>query len=138
MKKTLLMLLHFAFTCVQAQINAPIAVSSAFSKKFPDARHVKWGKESAKEFEAEFEMKGRKLSANFDLQGNWKETETEIDVIDLPGTIARSIAAKYPGAVISAANKIEKAGGKIFYEANLKLKGKKIEVELLADGRFVN
>ena len=77
------------------------------------------------------------MSANFDLRGNWKETETEIDVVDLPGVIARSIAAKYPGAVISAANKIEKAGGKILYEAEIKLKGKKMEVELFADGRFL-
>ena len=137
MKTTfLLSWLTIAFV-VNAQTKAPTVVINAFSKKFPDARHVKWGKESAKEFEAEFELKGRKMSANFDLLGNWKETETEIDVVDLPGVIARSIAAKYPGAVISAANKIEKAAGKLFYEADIKLKGKKMEVELFADGRFV-
>jgi hypothetical protein len=77
------------------------------------------------------------MSANFDLQGNWKETEMEIDVIDLPAAIARSIAAKYPGAIIFGADKIEKADGKIIYEAGIKMKGKKMEVELLGDGKFV-
>jgi len=137
MKKILLMLLLCASTIAQAQTKAPVAVTTAFSKKFPDARHVKWGKENTKEFEAEFELKGRKMSANFDLQGNWKETETEIDIVDLPAVVTRSIAEKYPGAIISTANKIEKAGGKIFYEAEIKVKGKKMEVELLGDGRFV-
>lgn len=137
MKKILLILLLFASASGEAKTKVPVVVANAFSKKFPDARHVKWGKENAKEFEAEFELKGRKMSANFDLQGNWKETETEIDVVDLPGAIARSIAEKCPGAIISAANKIEKAGGKIFYEADIKLKEKKMEVELFVDGRFV-
>lgn len=122
---------------IQAQIKVPTAVATAFKKKFADATHVKWGKENAKEFEAEFELKSRKMSANFDLQGNWKETETEIDVVDLPAVIARSIAAKYPGTVILGADKIEKWDGKTIYEAGIKIKGKKKEVELFADGKFV-
>jgi len=137
MKIILIVMLLIADQAMYAQLRVPATVSIAFAKKFPDATHVKWGKENAREFEAEFELKGRKMSANFDFQGNCKETETEIDVVDLPAAIARSIAAKYPGAVISAANKIEKARGKIFYEADLKIKGKKMEVELLADGRFL-
>lgn len=137
MKETLLILLLFACTLAQAQIKAPDAVTAAFSKKFPDARHVKWGKENAKEFEAGFELKGRKMSANFDLQGNWKETEMEIDVIDLPAAVVKSIHSKYPDAVISGADRTEKADGKIIYEAGIKMKGKKMEVELFGDGRFV-
>ena len=137
MIRTLLMPLLFACTLAQAQTKAPVAATTTFSKKFPDARHVKWGKGNAREYEAEFELKGRKMSANFDLQGNWKETETEIDVVDLPVAVAKSIAAKYPGAVISAADRTEKADGKIIYGADIKMKGGKMEVELYGDGRFV-
>jgi len=136
MKIMLIVMLLIADKAMYAQLRVPSTVNVAFSKKFPDATHVKWGKENAKEYEAEFELKGRKMSANFDLQGNWKETEAEIDIVDLPAVVARSIAAKYPGAVISTANKIEKAGGKMFYESAIKMKGKKMEVELFADGKF--
>ncbi len=137
MKNAFLLLLIFAHICAQGQINPPIAVSNAFSKKFPDGRHVKWEKENAKLYEAVFELKGRKMSANFDMQGNWKETESEIDIIDLPGVVARSIAEKYRGAVISAANKIERPGSRIIYEADITMKGEKMEIELFADGKWV-
>jgi len=129
--------LLFACTLAQTQTKPPVAVTTAFSKKFADASHVKWVKENAKEFQAGFELKGRKMSANFDLVGSWKETETEIDNVDLPGAVARSIAVKFPGAVILSANKIEKSDGKIIYAANLDVQGKKTEAELFADGRFV-
>jgi hypothetical protein len=77
------------------------------------------------------------MSANFDLVGSWKETKTEIDVVDLPAVVARSIAIKYPGAVILSADKIDKSDGKIIYVANLEVKSKKIEAQVFADGRFV-
>jgi putative PepSY-like beta-lactamase-inhibitor len=137
MKKIFIAPLLIAVIAVHAQTKAPPLVIAAFEKKFADATHVKWGKENAKEYEAGFELKGTKMYANYDLQGNWKETETEIAVTDLPEAVAKSISAKYPGAVISGAGKIEKADGKIIYEADIKMKGKKIEVELSGDGKFV-
>ena len=42
----------------------------------PAATDVKWGKESAKEYEAEFRLNGNNVSANFGSDGAWVETET--------------------------------------------------------------
>jgi uncharacterized membrane protein YkoI len=137
MKNIFTLSLLIAVIGAQAQTKAPAVVTAAFEKKFAGATHVKWGKENAKEYEAEFELKGTKMSANYDLQGNWKETEAEILVKDLPEAVVRAISAKYPGAVISGADKIEKADGKIIYEADIKMNGKKKEIELFADGEFV-
>lgn len=137
MKKIFLASLLISGLILHAQTKAPIAVTTAFSKQFPDAMNVKWGKENEKEYEAEFQLKGTKMSANYDLQGNWKETEIEIAIKDLPEAVVKSINAKYPSAVISSADKIEKPNGKIIYEADIKMNGKKKEVELWADGKFV-
>ena len=43
----------------------PKVVKDAFDKKFPNATKVTWGKEAAKEWEAEFTFEGSKISANF-------------------------------------------------------------------------
>lgn len=137
MRKIFITQLLFVGLYMHAQTKVSLAISNAFSKKFPDAQNVKWGKENAKEYEAEFTLKGIKTSANYDLLGNWKETETEIAVKDLPETILKSIQLKFPSAIISSATKIEKADGKNIYEADLKVSGKKKEVELWEDGRFV-
>ncbi len=106
-EKIFILLLFIASIAVNAQTKAPVAVATAFAKQFPDATNVKWGKENAKEYEANFLLKGMKMSANYDLQGNWKETETEIAVKDLPEAVMKSIHEKYSSAIISAADKIE-------------------------------
>jgi len=129
--------LLFASISMQAQLKVPVVITSAFSKQFPDAMNMKWGKENAKEYEVEFQSKNIKMSANYDLQGNWRETETEITIKDLPEAVVQSIHTKYPGSVISGADKIEKPGGKIIYEADIKTNGKKKEVELFEDGKFL-
>ncbi len=77
------------------------------------------------------------MSANYDLNGHWKETETAIAVKDLPEAVTRSIQTKYPTSIISGADKIEQPNGKIIFEADIKLKGRKKEIELFPDGRSV-
>jgi hypothetical protein len=137
MKKIFILQVLLTGTLAQAQIKLPSVVSIAFAKQFADAKNVKWGKENAKEYEADFQLNGTKMSANYDLQGNWKETETEITVKDLPVAVVRSIKAKYPSAIIFGADKVERPANKIIYEADIKINAKKKEVELFPDGKFV-
>jgi len=70
------------------KINVPAAVTKAFNSRYPGATNVKWGKENAKEFEAEFKLNGDNVSANFGADGSWVETETVIKVTDLPAAVA--------------------------------------------------
>ena len=136
--KRLLLLTSIGFSLgLQAQMKDPEAVSKAFEQRFANAKHVKWGKENAKEYEADFTLNGKKMSANFDLQGNWKETETEIAITELPAAVSKSIRENYHGATIRGASKIEKPDGKMIYEADLNWEGKKKEVELYPDGKLV-
>ncbi len=115
-------------------IKVPAAVKSAFNTKYPNATNVKWGKENTKEYEAEFKLNGTNVSANFGLDGSWVETETVIKIASLPAPVTAALKKKYPGAVITMAEKLEMPGGKLLYEATFKVNGKKKSMELNPDG----
>jgi len=115
-------------------ITVPAVVKSAFNTKYPNATNVKWGKENAKEYEAEFKLNGTNVSANFGLDGSWVETETVIKIAALPAPVTAAVKKKYPGAAITMTQKLEKPGGKLFYEATFKVNGKKKSMELNPDG----
>jgi len=118
-------------------IKVPDAVTKAFASKYPTASNVKWGKENATEYEAEFKMNNNSVSANFKSDGNWVETETVIPVADLPVAVSTSIKNKYSGSVISGAEKTEMPGNKLIYEVTITTNGKKKSVELKPDGSII-
>jgi hypothetical protein len=135
----LLVCLIFSFAtigCSQkiTEKDLPAAVKNAFTTKFPGATDIKWEKENKKELEANFKTNKADVSANFDLDGNWVETETTIPASELPAAVANTVNTKYPGAVYGRTEKIEKPGGKILYEVNVTVNGKKKELELNPDG----
>jgi uncharacterized membrane protein YkoI len=141
MKKIFSWLLLYACmtaTCHAQKITVPAAVTKAFSEKFHGAAEVKWGKENAKEYEAEFKFNNTDVSANFKTDGTWVETETTIAAADLPAAVSAAMNTKYPAAPIIKTEKLEKPGGIVQYEVVVKVNGKKKEVELNADGSFIN
>ena len=90
------LLMAISFTaCSQSKV--PEAVKTAFNKKFPAAKEVEWGMEGKTEWEAEFELNEKDMSANFDLQGNWKETETDLENSDIPSVVMQVLNTKFPG-----------------------------------------
>ena len=140
MKKIFSLLLLYACTAagIYAQkVTVPVVVTNAFNTKFPGAKEVKWEKENSKELEANFKLDNTNVSANFGLDGSWKETETTINASDLPAAVTNVVNTKYPGAVIFLAEKIEKPDSKVLYEVNIKVKGKKKELEMDGEGNFV-
>ncbi|MFN8239336.1 MAG: PepSY-like domain-containing protein [Bacteroidales bacterium] len=119
MKTTILSLaaiLLFIFTaCGQSDKNVPASVKSAFSQKFSGATNVKWGKESDKEWEAEFKLGGENYSANFDNAGIWIETEYRISVKEIPAAVKTALNKESAGAIIKVSELTETKDGK-FYE----------------------
>lgn len=123
-------------TAACSQLKVSETVKKAFDAKFPGATEVKWGKENAKEYEAEFKLNNTAISANFGLDGSWKETETTIKTTDLPVAVMDAIKKRYPGAVITLAEKVEMPD-KTYYETIVKVNNKKKEVEITPDGKFM-
>jgi len=134
MKSSLLVFSIFVFSLVAcAQKTPPAAVTNAFSQRFAKAEKVKWDKEEANEWEAEFMLSGKELTASFDLEGKWLETEAEIEKSELPEVVKSAIEKQYAGAKLGECARIESPefNG---YEIALKLKGKEIEVQSTKDG----
>jgi len=120
MKKIMMILAIVMITSCSFAKTPPKAVSDAFTKKFPSATKVSWGKEGPKEWEAEFTLNGEKISANFTEDGSWLETEQEIKAANLPKAVLESVKMKYNDWKIAEADKTETAKYGTIYEVDMK------------------
>lgn len=100
-----------AFSQKMDAAKLPVAVKTAFTKQYSEAKGVKWDKENS-DFEASFKLKGENLSVLFDLKGMVVETEKGITVKELP----ISVQTAMKGKKIKEAAIITK-NGKTYYEA---------------------
>jgi len=97
----------------------PTAVVSTFHKQFPQAKELKWEKENGN-YEVEFDLNKTETSALFDGTGKLLETETEIQINQLPDGILSHVKANYKGQKIKEAAKITDSNGVVMYEAEIK------------------
>ena len=120
-----------------AETQVPGKVASAFKAKFPTAQDVQWGKESASEFEAEFKLNGKEMSANFDANGTWLETEAKLPARDLPAPVLAALKAQFGNSKVEKAESLEKAGEAVVYEVRLEQDEATLEVVLDASGKII-
>lgn len=104
----------------------PDVVEKAFAQKFPIAKKVKWHKEKDNNYEASFMLNDKETSAVYSPDGQLKETETEISASELPKAVSEAFAKKYPNAKIEETAKIERSGGAVIYE--IEVKGQKTDL----------
>lgn len=122
--------------CAQNAKNLPIKVKTAFNQKFPGAQKVKWGKENATEWEAEFTLNNKGYSANFNTDGNWLESEYKIGEKEIPAAVTATLGKQFPGYKIVESEISETAKGKV-YEFAIKTGKTKTEVAVNPDGTLV-
>lgn len=142
MKKYALLLLTGIFS-VTAHLHAqkkqekPIQPSKqakeAFETRFAHATQISWEKEGSSDFEVNFKNGNKEMSAVFDAQGKWKETETEMPAKALPAKAIAYLNQHYAGKKIEEVAKIEKADGTINYEAEVNKK----DILFDAGGQFI-
>lgn len=96
----------------------PVVVQNAFKKDYPQVKKVKWDEEHGK-YEAEFKLNNQNMSVTYSAKGMKEETETSLNVKDLPKNITSYVAQKKYGTIKEAA-KIVKADGSVIYEAEVK------------------
>lgn len=134
----ILLLLVGGFSVAMAKTDVPQAVKDAFALKFPKAKAVKWEMEDEGEYEAEFKLDGKKMSANFATDGSWLETEMEIKEADLPQAVSVAIAAQFPGYELEEIEQVEKPGMAMVYEVELEGEGQEIEAVFDAAGTLLH
>jgi hypothetical protein len=135
MKKTLLITIVLASGLFACAKNPPKTVSDNFAKKFTTATNVKWDQEEANEWEAEFKMDGKEMSASFDNAGKWITTEAVLLEMDLPAVALNAVKTAYEGWDIKVVESIETPEYK-GYELGLKKGGKKMEIQVTPDGKI--
>ena len=138
MQKTILLLGIMFMSYSSFSGNPPASVQKAFNTQFAKASNVKWGKENASEYEAEFMLNGVKMSANFSVDGSWLETETELATNQIPAVVTTYIVKTYPGWEIVGVSRIETSEKAILYEADLKSGKQKKEITLTSEGAPVS
>ena len=140
MKNLWLMVAMTTFLSVNIFANGktvPAKVKTGFEQKFQNAQQVKWGKENATEWEADFIWHGKAYSANFNEQGKWLETEYRITQSEIPSAVKTSLNREFPEFKITIAEISETDRGKM-YEFDLQKGQQKKEVAFDANGKLMS
>lgn len=130
------MIIVFSQVHAQTSANVPEKVKTAFAEKFPGAKDVIWDKEDDAEWEAEFSLNDKEYSANFSVDGTWKETEYEISESELPAAVKERLKNDFADCDIEEIEISETADGKT-YEFALEKDETDIEVAILPNGEVV-
>ncbi len=113
--------------------NPPKSIQDAFTKKFTSAEKVKWEQEEENEWEAEFMMNGKEMSACFDNSGSWIETEASLSIDELPSLVVDSLHLKFEGFEIKEAVSLENMEFNGF-EIIIASGEEEMEITITADG----
>lgn len=122
-----------------SKIDIPKTIQDAFKAKYPTAQKVEWEMEDTGEYEAEFKLDGKEMSANFNADGTWLETETEIKIKDLPQAVKDAIVAQFPDFEVEEAEQVETPDLGLAYEVELENEETDEEMEAVfsADGTLL-
>ena len=122
------------------EIVVPTVAKDAFTKLFAKASGAEWSLEKEGEFEVEFTLDKKEMSALFDTKGTLLETETPILESELPQTVKDSLEKGFAGYTLSEIEKTD-AKGVVSYEMEVKkastlsfdTKGKLVKNEVKKD-----
>lgn len=95
----------------------PALVMKGFETRYPGVRPGFWLKEE-NHYQAQFELKGKRMSAEFNKAGRWINSETLIPEDDLPNRTYNHIKNRYKGYNIGAIILEESPAGR-FYEVDI-------------------
>ena len=119
----------------------PKTVLEAFEKAYPNAKEIEFEKEiidGKAVYEVEFKENDREYEVLYDSDGVIVQIEETLDAKALPESIVQAISKAYPKATIEDAEKVMKPDGTVIaYEVEIKSEGKKLELELDANGKIL-
>jgi biopolymer transport protein ExbD len=133
----LITILLVSCTVFAQKVDVPKKVQEKFTKLYPKTTEVKWSKEGKEEFEAEFKDNGKFISVVINTEGKLLETETKIDVEELPIAVESFMEKNYNDYEITEAAKIIDDTGVVTYEAEVTKGKEKKDLIFDKDGRII-
>ena len=127
----------FSFFVFAQNIEVPKKVQDEFMKLYPKTTQVKWSKESKDEFEAEFKEAGKSISVVLNSEGELKETETKIEIKELPKSVEPFVMKNFKDYKITEAAKIIDAKGVLKYETEISKGKEKKDLLFDKDGKSI-
>ena len=113
----------------------PAAVLANLKAKYPAAEDLEWEIDRNDNFEAQFEIKGEKVRADFKPDGTWIETEESVKWDELPEAVQDAFKEEYDKDDIVELEHTVSAEKGEFYDVEIDPKGdKKFDVEYRPDG----
>jgi len=137
---TLILLATFTLNTFAQKVNPenlPESVKSSFKAKFPTAEKVKWEMDY-ENFEAEFKLDKNEVSAEFDKDGNWLETETPIKPTAIPAEVKDFLSKNFSGFEIKEVEKKETANKGILYELEIKKGELEYDIVVSEKGQLIS
>jgi len=122
----------------QGQKDVPKAVQKTFENKYPGENDPDWHKDDNGNYESNFKIDGKSFRADFSPNGEWIETESDIDKKDLPKAVIDVIDNQFPDSEITEIEEVDHYSKGKFYDVEFKQKGKNKDVEIKADGPIIN
>jgi hypothetical protein len=116
--------------------NVPASVSDAFKVKFTTAEKVEWEMDYDN-YEADFKMNKVDVTAKFDKDGKWMETETPVNHSNLPPNVKGCLSKQFDIYKENEIEKVEKPDG-INYEFKITYNGLEYEVVIADKGELVS
>jgi hypothetical protein len=140
MKTNLILIVFsiFSFSLFAQNVDVPKKVQDEFMKLYPKTTEVKWSKESKNEFEAEFKEDVKSVSVVINTEGELIETETKIDIKDLPNSVEPFVIENYKNYKITEAAKIIDDKGVLIYEAEISKNNDKKDLLFDKDGKLID
>ncbi|MDP4933401.1 MAG: PepSY-like domain-containing protein [Salibacteraceae bacterium] len=138
LNSSLVLIILALSACGQTEVNHQIKAKAEkhLIQNFKAATNINWDQEGD-EIEAEFEEAGINYSVKYSAQGEWLETEKELNADALPAEIIAAINAKFANAEIEDAEWVETAK-ESFYELNVEADHSDYEVKLTPNGNIIS
>jgi len=124
MKQLISILLIGLMFCACKQKKVPREVQTKFLEIEPLAQNIEWNLKKDL-YRLHYTLNGHNYTSYYDKEGNWLETESEIDESDLPIAISNTLTEKLNDYSIIDIELVKTADTKILYEIDLK-KGDKV------------
>jgi hypothetical protein len=122
--------------CGEKAENGEAAYETAFATKYANAKDVDWRMDDNGYHEAHFKIDGDKYRADYDDDGNWRETERSMDYDDLPDAVKETIKEQYDKDDIEEIELVDSATKGTFFDVEFKDDGKRFDVEITKEGKI--